>query len=129
MRKSKTDLNRKINSLNNKKGDIVKVVNFQVTPKRTKPGDMIKIKFTVQNLNQHTLKLVPWRIVNDKKIIYSGYRFNLPAGSSFDVTTSWKAEKGNHFIFADVDPQNILNEPREWQLNNFPQGVDVVVGK
>ena len=118
-----------IDLINNKTGDKVRVVDFEVSPKTPIPGELLKIKFRVENVGNSKLKLVPWRIVNNKEILYSGYRFNLPSGSSFEVTATWQAVKGNHFFYADIDPQNILNEPKSKQYDNFPQGVDVIVGR
>jgi hypothetical protein len=127
MRKRKSTLIHKIDLITSETGAKVKVIRFAVSPKSPSPGDLMRIKFSVLNVSHSLLKLVPWRIVKNKTIIYSGYRFNLPKGSSFDVTATWEAVKGQHFFYTDVDPQNILHEPRSKQFNNFPQGIDVVV--
>jgi len=129
MKRLKSPLIKNIDLVNNNKGDKVKVIRFMVNPKKPGAGEPIKIKFKVLNVSGKTLKLIPWRIVKNKTIIYSGYRFNLPANSSFEVAASWIAVKGNHFFYADIDPQNVLNEPRSKQFGNFPQGEDIVVNK
>lgn len=129
IKKHKSTLIHKIDLIDNSTGDKVKVLHFTVTPKNPKPGDLLKIKFSVQNVTHSTLKLVPWRIVDNKTIIYSGYRFNLLPGTFFDITASWTAVKGQHFFYIDIDPQNVLNEPKSKQYDNFPQGVDIVIGK
>jgi len=118
---------KSINLLNNQVGSKIRVMRFFVSPQKPKAGNIVRIKFSVLNVTGSTLRLVPWRIVNIRTIIYSGYRFNLPAHASFDVTASWEAGKGKHFFYVDIDPQNILQEPRTKQFNNFPQGVDVIV--
>lgn len=127
--KSRSKLPDKKDLIDSSIGDKVRVMKFSVSPKKSRAGDLLRINFTVQNVSGAVLKLVPWRIVNKKTVLYSGYRFNLPSGSSFDVSTTWEARKGNHFLFVDIDPLNVLNEPRAKQYDNFPQGVDVVVGK
>jgi hypothetical protein len=127
MRKSKLPGLKLVDLVTNEIGDKIKVDSFIVTPLKPHNGDNVKIKFSVSNVTKSIIKLVPWRIVNGKTIVYSGYRFNLLPLSSFDVTVTWEAVKGKHFFFVDIDPQNILDEPRSKQFDNFPQGVDVNV--
>jgi len=127
MKKVKPPEVKLVDLVTNETGDKIKVDNFTVSPLKPKQGELVKIKFSVSNLTKTIIKLVPWRIVNGKTILYSGYRFNLLPLTSFDVTVTWNAVRGKHFFFVDLDPQNILNEPRSKQFDNFPQGVDVTV--
>lgn len=127
MKKVKPPEVKLVDLVTNEIGDKIKVDNFVVSPIKPKHGEPVKIKFSVSNVTKTTLKLVPWRIVNGKTILYSGYRFNLLPASSFDVSVTWEAVKGKHFFFVDIDPQNILDEPRAKQFDNFPQGVDITV--
>ena len=127
MKKSKLPGVKPVDLVTNEIGDKIKVDDFSVSPLKPKFGELVKIKFSVSNVTRTTIKLVPWRIVNGKTILYSGYRFNLLPSSSFDVSVTWEAVRGRHFFFVDLDPQNILNEPRSKQFDNFPQGVDVIV--
>jgi hypothetical protein len=127
MKKGKLPGVKLVDLLTNEIGDKIKVNNFIVTPIKPQQGDLVRIKFSVSNVTKSKLKLVPWRIVNNKTILYSGYRFNLLPATSFDIVVTWEAVKGNHFFYVDIDPQNILDEPRAKQFDNFPQGVDVKV--
>lgn len=127
MKKSKLPGVKLVDLVTSDFGDKIKVDNFSVSPLKPKQGEPVKIKFSVSNVTKTNIKLVPWRIVNGKTILYSGYRFNLLPSSSFDVSVTWEAVRGKHFFFVDLDPQNILNEPRSKQFDNFPQGIDLVV--
>jgi hypothetical protein len=90
-------------------------------------GDAVTIRMEIQNVSTKTLKCVPWQIIKNKKILDTGSRFNLKAGDKFNVSVTWTASPGTHFIYGDVDPENVLSEPRTKQFNNSPQGVDVRV--
>lgn len=127
MKKSRKKFIGKEDSTFGIKNDIVRVTGFTVTPRTQTNGKPVKIKMTVANVSSRKLSEVPWQILNGKKEIYSGSRYNVKAGESFSVTVSWTAAKGDHFFCADVDPKNTLHEPRIKQFNNLPQGVDVKV--
>lgn len=125
-RRKKLDI-RKINPIESKKDDIIRVTDFKVTPVTPKRGQRVNIKLTIKNVSSKTLKGVPWQVVLNKKLLDCGARFNLPAGESFKVSLTWTATAGKHFFYADADPDNILREPRLKQFNNLPQGIDVKV--
>jgi hypothetical protein len=111
------------------KDDVVRVIKFSVTPVKPRPGEEVAIKMTIKNSSGKTLKRVPWQIILGKKLLYSGTRYGLKAKDTFSVKATWTAVAGSHFIFADADPDNTLDEPRIMQFNNLPQGFDVVVAK
>ncbi len=108
-------------------GDIIKVTKFNASPVHPKPKQKVLIKMTIKNVSRKKLEKVPWRIVKDKKVLDYGVRYDLAPGDSFNISTTWTATAGNHFFYADADPNNILNEPKIRQFNNLPQGVDVIV--
>ncbi len=112
-----------------RKEDKVEVTEFAVKPVKPEPGEQITISLTIKNVSGRTLNEIPWQIGKDKEILYSGERYNVPAGRSFKISVTWYAVTGSHFFFGDVDPRNILKEPRTKQFNNFPQGIDVFVSK
>lgn len=125
-RTKKSDL-RKIRTIDSKKDDIVRVTSFTVSPTETKPGKTVIIKMTIKNVSAKSIKGVPWQIVKNKKVLDSGIRYNLGAGDSFKISTSWTAAKGTHFFYGDADPKNTLKEPKIKQYNNLPQGSDVKI--
>jgi hypothetical protein len=128
MDKKRKKLNlKKINTIEGKKDDKIRVVDFNVSPVKSKKGKLVTVNMTVQNVTSKTLKTVPWQIGMDDKILISGYRYNLPAGDSFKVCITWTSKPGEHFFFGDADPQNLLREPKIKQFNNLPQGIDVMV--
>jgi ribosomal 50S subunit-recycling heat shock protein len=111
-----------------KKADKIKVTRFLVTPaKNVKPGTIINIKMTIKNVSNKIIKCIPWQIIKNKEILYYGVRNEIPPGESFTISCSWKAIKGNYFFYGDADPKNILQEPKIKQINNLPQGKDVVI--
>jgi hypothetical protein len=113
--------------ISDKKDDIVQVTGFSVKPKSPKEGKKVIIKMDIKNVSKKTIKSVPWQIVKNRKIMDSGSRFNLSPGDKFSVSLTWTATRGSHFIYGDVDPENVLKEPRPKQFNNSPQGIDVNV--
>jgi hypothetical protein len=127
MKKTKKLSLRSVRTTESKKHDKVCVTGFSVKPVNPKPGKAITIKMTIQNVSGKLLKSVPWQIVKNKKILDHGVRFNLSAGDTFKVSTSWTAAKGSHFFYADADPKNTLKEPKIKQFNNLPQGTDIKV--
>lgn len=127
MKKSKKLSLKKINTIESKKDDIVKVTHFSVSPVQTSPGKQVTIKMTIKNVSDKTLKGVPWQIVKNKKILDSGVRYNLSPGDIFKISATWTASKGTHFFYGDADPKNILREPKIKQYNNLPQGSDVKI--
>jgi hypothetical protein len=129
MKKRKSHIIKKEETITGKKDDKIQVTFFSVKPLNPKPGETVIIKMKVKNVSGSELNIVPWQIVCDKKILESGVRNNLPKGDTFTVGVTWTAKPGSHFIYGDVDPNNTLNEPREKQFNNSPQGVDVVVSR
>jgi hypothetical protein len=118
---------RKIKTTQSKKDDIVSVTKFSVSPKELKKGEKVTVKMTIKNVSEKSLKSVPWQIVKNKKIIGYGVRNDVASGDSFTVSLSWTAAKGDHFIYGDADPKNILKEPKIKQFNNLPQGADLKV--
>ena len=108
-------------------GDIIMLTGFSASPLSPKKGKTVTIKMTIKNVSTKKLKKVPWRIVKNKKVLDSGIRYNLPPGDSFGITTTWTAVAGSHFIYGDVDPNNILKEPKIRQFNNFSEGIDIIV--
>ncbi len=114
-------------AMTKRKQDIVQVTGFYVRPVSPREGKTVIIKMDIKNVSKKMIKRVPWQIVKDKKILDSGTRFNLPSGDKFSVSVTWTATSGRHFIYGDVDPENVLKEPRPKQFNNSPQGVDVNV--
>jgi len=125
-RRKKLNL-KKINPIESRKDDVIRVTDFKVTPVSPKKGEQVFIKMTIKNVTSKKLKGVPWQVVLDKRLLDCGARFNLPAGDSFKVSLTWTATPGEHFFYADADPHNILKEPRLKQFNNLPQGIDVKV--
>lgn len=113
--------------MNDDKSDKINVTKFSVKPLKPKAGLPITIKMTIKNVSSSVLKFIPWQIGKDKKILDSGVHYDLKAGDSFTVCITSTAVKGEHFYYSDADPENTLQEPRAKQLNNFPQGVDIVV--
>jgi len=108
-------------------GDIIRVTGFTASPVHPKAGKTVIIKISIKNVSKRLLKKVPWRIVKDKKVLDSGIRYELPAGDTFRISTTWTAKHGAHFFYGDADPNNILKEPRIRQFNNLPQGIDIIV--
>jgi hypothetical protein len=129
MKKRKSPIIKKEESISGKKDDKIQVTSFSVKPLNPKPGETITIKMNVKNVSASALNSIPWQIICDRKVLESGVRSNLPKGDTFTVSVTWTAKSGSHFIYGDVDPHNTLNEPRAKQFNNSPQGVDVVVSK
>jgi len=127
MRKKQKLAFKKSDLLNSQKNDIVQVTDFTVKPVSAKAGEAITIRMEIANVSNKNLKRVPWQIVKDKKILFSGSRFDLPSGNRFSISFTWSAAPGTHFIYGDVDPKNVLREPRTKQFNNSPQGIDVKV--
>lgn len=128
MVKRKKKLNLKnIKTIEGKKYDKVKVMDFWVSPVNPKKGQLVTVNMEIGNVTSKTLKSVPWKIGVDKKILQSGIRFNVPAGDKFKIITTWTALPGQHFFYGDADPDNILREPKIKQFNNLPQGIDVKV--
>jgi len=108
MKKTKKLHLKKIRTTDSKRDDKVKVTGFSVLPLKPKAGKTVTIRMTI-------------------KILDHGVRFNLSAGDSFKVSTTWTATKGSFFIYADADPKNTLREPKIKQFNNLPQGTDLKV--
>lgn len=129
MDKRKSPLIKEEETITGKKDDKVRVTSFSVRPLNPKPGETVTIKMTVKNMSSSVLESIPWQIVCDRKILESGTRNLLSKGDSFTVSVTWTAKAGNHFFYGDVDPQNVLNEPKIKQYNNFPQGIDINVSK
>ncbi|RPI12817.1 MAG: hypothetical protein EHM58_19640 [Ignavibacteriae bacterium] len=129
MKSKESSIIKNEDTIEGRKNDKVEVTDFSVKPVKPKPGEQVLISITVKNVSGRTLNEIPWQIGKDKEILYSGERYNLPTGKSFKVSVSWTSVTGTHFFFGDVDPRNILKEPRTKQFNNFPQGVDVIVSK
>ncbi|MBZ0201676.1 MAG: hypothetical protein IT281_01055 [Ignavibacteria bacterium] len=127
MRKIKKLSLKKVITTESRKDDVIKVTGFKVTPLAAKPGSTVTIRMTIRNVSEKLLKVVPWQIVNNKKILDCGIRCGLPSGDSFRITTTWTATKGAHFLYGDADPKNTLKEPKIKQFNNLPQGADVKV--
>lgn len=127
MKKNKKLSLKKIRTIESKKDDVVRVTSFSVSPTVTETGKHITIRMTIKNVSEKSLKGVPWQIVKNKKIIDSGIRYNLAAGDSFKIQTTWTATKGSHFFYGDADPKNTLKEPKIKQYNNLPQGSDVKI--
>jgi hypothetical protein len=127
MKKTKKLSLRKIHTIESKKYDVIRVISFRVSPVAPKPGKTVTIKMTIKNVSEKSLKGVPWQIVKNKKILASGVRYDLPAGDSFKISTTWTATKGSHFFYGDADPRNTLKEPKIKQYNNLPQGSDVKI--
>lgn len=127
MRKVKKLHLKKIRTTQSRKDDKVSVTGFSVRPQKPKAGKPVTIRMTIKNVSGKILKSVPWHIVKNKKILDHGVRFNLSAGDSFKVSTTWTASKGSFFIYADADPKNTLREPKIKQFNNLPQGTDLKV--
>ncbi len=118
---------RKINTTQSKKNDKVSVTKFSVSPLEPKKGEKVTVKMTIKNVSEKALKGIPWQIVKNKKIIGYGVRNDVATGDSFTVSLTWTASKGDHFIYGDADPKNILKEPKIKQFNNLPQGADIKV--
>ena len=127
MKRSKKLNLRKIRTTHGRKDDKVSVTKFTVLPTRPKQGNTITIRMSIKNVSDKLIKGVPWQIVKNKKILACGVRYNLSAGNSFRVSTTWTATKGSHFFYGDADPKNILKEPKIKQFNNLPQGADIKV--
>lgn len=127
MKKSKKLSLKQVRTIESKKGDVIRVTGFTVSPAKPKPGKTVIIKMTVKNVSDKNLTGVPWQIVKNKKVFATGVRYNLAAGDSFRISTTWTAAKGSHFFYADADPRNTLKEPKIKQYNNLPQGSDVKV--
>lgn len=127
MKKAKKLSLRQVRTIESKKDDVIRVTGFTVTPIAAKPGKHVTIRMTIKNVSEKALKGVPWQIVKDKKILVTGVRYDLAAGDSFRVSTTWTSAKGSHFFYGDADPGNILKEPKIKQYNNLPQGCDVKV--
>ena len=118
---------KKINTIEGKRHDKIRVIDFKVSPLQPKKGQLVTVNMEIKNVTSKNLKSVPWQIGVDKKIIHSGIRFNVPAGDCFKVCVTWTSTSGEHFIYGDADPKNILREPKIKQFNNLPQGTDVKV--
>jgi hypothetical protein len=129
MKSPKSTIIKSDETIGGRKDDKVEVIDFSVRPKKLNPGKPLTISLTVKNVSGRTINEIPWQIGKDKDILYYGERYDLPAGKSFKVSVTWTSVSGTHFFFGDVDPRNILKEPRKKQFNNFPQGIDVIVSK
>lgn len=127
MKKTKKLSLRQVRTIESKKDDIIRVTSFAVSPVKAKPGKTVTIKMMIKNVSEKALKGVPWQIVKNKKILASGVRYNLSAGDSFKISTTWTSTKGSHFFYGDADPKNLLREPKIKQYNNLPQGSDVKI--
>jgi hypothetical protein len=125
-RRKKLNL-KKVDTIESKKDDKVRVLDFKVAPAVSKKGQQVRVNMTIKNVTTRVLKSVPWQIGMDKEILHTGVGYNLPAGNSFKVSITWTAKPGNHFIYGDADPNNVLREPKIKQYNNLPQGIDVKV--
>jgi hypothetical protein len=125
-RRKKLNL-RSVNTIESKKDDIIRVIDFRVIPKLPKTGKKIIISMTIMNVSSKKLKQIPYQIGIDEDILHSGVRYSVPPGDSFNVCISWTATKGDHFFFGDADPHNTLKEPKIKQYNNLPQGIDVII--
>ena len=125
-RRKKLNL-RKIKTIDSHTEDVVRVLDFKVSPVKSKKGKNVTVNMVIKNVSPKTLRSVPWQIGMDDEILNSGTRYNLGPGDSFKVCITWTAEPGHHFIYGDADPHNTLKEPRVKQYNNLPQGFDVVV--
>jgi len=118
---------KKINTIEGRKHDKIRVTDFKVSPVKSKKGQLVTVSMSITNVTSKTLKSVPWQIGVDRQILHNGIRYNLPGGDSFKVSITWTATAGEHFFFGDADPKNILKEPKIKQFNNLPQGIDVRV--
>ncbi len=125
-RKKKLNL-KKINTIESRKDDIIRVMDFKVNPVKSRMGKQVTVNMTIKNVTDKTLRSVPWQIGMDNEILNSGVRYKLPAGESFKVCITWTAKAGHHFFYGDADPKNTLQEPRVKQYNNLPQGFDIEV--
>lgn len=88
----------------------------------SKPGDTITMRMTVDTAGSGAAA-VPWNLYGDNAVLGSGTRVNVPAGTSFEVSTSFPALAGIHHFQGRVDPQNTLQEPPNEQGNNVSQTV------
>ncbi len=129
MNKRKSPLIKKEETISGSKNDKVRVTSFSVKPLNPRLGETVIIKMSVKNVSGTLLQGIPWQIICDKKILESGIRNILPKDDSFTVSVTWTAKAGGHFFYGDVDPHNVLKEPRVNQYNNFPQGIDINVSK
>lgn len=127
MNKRKSPLIKKEETITGGKNDKVQVTSFTVRPLNPKPGETVTIKMSVKNVSGSVLEGIPWQVICDKKVLESGIRNILSKDDSFTVAVTWTAKAGSHFFYGDVDPLNVLNEPRIQQYNNFPQGIDINV--
>jgi len=125
-RRKKLNL-RTISTIEDKKDDIIRVLNFRAAPVNTTKGKKVTVQMTIKNMTSKNLKRIPWQIGMDKVILHNGIRYNLPAGDSFRVCVTWTAIPGYHFFFGDADPNNTLKEPKIKQYNNLPQGIDIKI--
>jgi hypothetical protein len=129
MDKRKSTIIKKEETISGRKNDKIQVTSFSVKPLNPKTGETVTVKMSVKNVSGTLLQGIPWQIVCDKNVLESGIRRTLPKGDSFTVSVTWTAKPGGHFFHGDVDPENVLNEPKVKQYNNFPQGIDIVVSK
>ena len=129
MNKRKSPLIKEEESITGRKNDKVQVTSFSIKPMNPRAGDTVTIRMSVRNVSGSALEGIPWQIICDKKVLESGIRNILPKDDTFTVAVTWTAKAGGHFFYGDVDPENVLNEPRVKQFNNFPQGIDIDVSK
>jgi hypothetical protein len=118
---------KKIDTIDSRDNDIIRVTDFRVTPVNPKKGKQVTVRMTIKNVSAKTLKSVPWQIVLNDKILDHGARCMLSPGDSFKISVTWTAAPGKHFFYGDADPFNTLKEPKIKQFNNLPQGIDVKV--
>lgn len=118
---------KKVKTTHAKKDDKVSVTKFSVSPAKPAAGNNVTVKMTIKNVSDKLLKHIPWQIVKNKRILCYGVRNDVAAGSSFQVSVTWTALKGNHFFYGDADPKNVLKEPKIKQFNNLPQGSDIII--
>src|SRR5512138_2026211 len=113
---------KKVATIDGSKDDVISVTDFKVTPVNARKGKKVTVKLTIKNVTEKNLKRVPWQIGLNNKILDRGVRYDLSGGESFTVAVTWNAVKGQHFFFADADPNNTLREAKINQFNNLPQG-------
>lgn len=87
----------------------------------SKPGDTVTVKATFEHSGGSGSRNVAWKIFRDNDQVLAQGTKSVTAGATgtWDQTATWTATAGPHTFYAEVDPNNALNESGSERANNM----------
>lgn len=96
--------------------------DFYYSPSTPVEGEAMTIGLTIRNLGAKSTNNLKVEFLVDGAVIGSTV-VDLPENSSQEVDSTWFAVQGSHSIGFRIDPDNVIDEPKE--NNDYAETVDV----